>query len=91
MYLHIGLSYVIDTRNIVGIFDIEKTSCSGITREFLSEAQKSGKIITATSELPKSYIVCSEGKKTSVYLSQLSTGTLQKREISGVLLGLSEE
>lgn len=41
MYLHIGLNYLIKTKYIVGIFDIENTSISPATRAmFRSEEEK---------------------------------------------------
>mgnify|MGYP003309172360 CR=1 FL=1 len=33
----------------------------------------------AAEDIPKSFIVCYEGKKHSVYLSQMATATLAKR------------
>lgn len=80
MYLHIGLNYMIKKKDIVGIFDIETTTGSMITRSFLTKAQKSDKIYPVTTELPRSFIVCRDKKgKEKVYLTQLSTSTLQKR------------
>ncbi len=77
--LHIGAGYLIDTRQIVGIFDLDKTTYGPRTREFLAKAEKAGQVISAGYELPKSFLVCSDGKKTTVYLSQLASSTLQKR------------
>jgi hypothetical protein len=81
MYLHIGLNYLINTKHIVGIFDIENTSSSLITRKFLAEAQNKCEIINVTEELPKSFIIYNDKGKTTVYLTQFSTVTLQKRNI----------
>ena len=77
--LHIGAGYLIDPRQIVGIFDLDKTTYGPRTREFLAKAEKAGQVISAGYELPKSFLVCSDGKKTTVYLSQLASSTLQKR------------
>ena len=49
-------------------------------RYFLSVAEKEGRVKVVSTELPKSFIVCSsENEKNSVYLSQISTSTLLKR------------
>ncbi|MBO5220792.1 MAG: DUF370 domain-containing protein [Clostridia bacterium] len=77
--LHIGAGYLIDPRQIVGIFDLDKTTYGPRTREFLAKAEKAGQVISAGYELPKSFLVCADGKKTTVYLSQLASSTLQKR------------
>lgn len=77
--LHIGAGYLINTAQIVGIFDLDKTTYGPRTREFLAKAEKKGNVVSAGYELPKSFLVCNEGGKTTVYLSQLAVSTLQKR------------
>lgn len=80
MYLHLGRGSVIDTREIVGIFDLDNSSQSRITRAFLASAQKKGQIVNAAEdELPKSFIVTCDKSGRRVYLSQMSAATLLKR------------
>lgn len=79
MMLHIGSGYLINTGTIVGIFDLDKTTYGPKTREFLAKAEKSGNVISAGYELPKSFIVCNENGTQTVYLSQLSSATLKGR------------
>ena len=79
MYLHLGQNVVVPEAAIIGIFDLDNTTGSHITRRFLSNAEKEGKIVSVSDELPKSFIVCNEKDKTDIYLSQLSTQTLMKR------------
>ena len=40
MYLHLGQDVVVRSRDIVGIFDIENTSVSKITKEYLTNQEK---------------------------------------------------
>lgn len=82
MYLHLGKDVIIKTKNIVGIFDIETSTISNITRGFLSSAQKAGQIINVSMEMPKSFILCCEKKRKTVYISQISSATLLKRKKS---------
>lgn len=84
MYLHLGQDVVIRKKDIIGIYDIDNTTISRHTRDFLAAYQKSGKIITTTNELPKSFIVCNENGNIMVYISQISASTLQKRNLSGM-------
>jgi len=77
--LHIGAGYLIDVNSIVGIFDLDKTTYGPRTREFLAKAEQAGQVISAGYELPKSFLVCNDRGKTTVYLSQLASSTLQKR------------
>ncbi len=79
MYLHIGQDTVITTDSIVGIFDLDTTTISKATRDYLEKAEKSGNVVTVSYELPKSFIVCNENNKKVVYVTALSSQTIQKR------------
>ncbi|MGM9606150.1 MAG: extracellular matrix regulator RemB [Oscillospiraceae bacterium] len=80
MYLHLGQSVVVRQKDILGIFDLDITTSSFRTRKFLERAEREGRMITVTDDLPKSFVVC-QGKdgKAVVYLSQLSSATLRGR------------
>lgn len=81
MYINIGQATVIKQEEIIGIFDIDNTTVSKKTRDYLNKAEKKKETYTVSFELPKSFIVCSnKNKKQKVYLSQLSVQTLQKRK-----------
>ena len=76
MYLHLGHNTVVTQEEIIGIFDLDNTTVSRRTRDFLSKAQKEGSVISVSMDLPKSFIVCKDKR---IYLSQLSPATLQLR------------
>ena len=78
MYLPIGNDMSVRESSIVGIFDMDNTSTSKRTRDFLARAQKEGAIISCD-DLPKSYIVTVEYGMMKVYESTLSAYTLEKR------------
>ena len=79
MYIHIGKGTVIDEREIIGIFDLDITSQSHITRKYLSAAEKAGQVINAAEDIPKSYVVTESRGVKKLYLSQMATATLLKR------------
>ena len=79
MYLHLGQETIVNTQDVLGILDIDATSISKHTRDFLNQAEKNGKVINVSQELPKSYIVTGTGPATKVYISQISSTTLVKR------------
>lgn len=79
MFLHLGQYTVVKTDEIVGIFDIDNTTVSKHTRKYLSEAEKQGKVVNVSYELPKSFVVCNKNGNEKVYISQLSPTTLIKR------------
>lgn len=86
MYLHIGTSVVIPEQDVLGIFDLDNTTSSRITRNFLAQAQQAGQVIPVGEDLPKSFLLCRDKTgKVKVYLSQLSTATLLKRMELGSL------
>jgi len=80
MYLHLGQDIIVLQSDIIGIYDLDNCSSSHITREFLAKAERAGEVVgVAAEELPRSFVLVKERDKTTVYLSQLSTTTLQKR------------
>ncbi len=71
---------MVNTKDIVGIFDIENTSVSKNTKEFLNFASKNKRVVNCTFEMPKSFVVCLDEEFTeTVYISQMSCATLLKR------------
>ena len=84
MYINIGGDVIIDAREIVGVFDIDKTTVYKVNRNYLSKTEKSGKIINITDKIPKSFVVCEKNSENMVYISPLTTTTLQKRMIQKV-------
>ena len=79
MYLHLGQDTIVMTDRIIGVFDLDNSTVSKHTRNFLSKAQREGRVIDVTPELPKSFIVCESGGVETVYLSQMSPATLLRR------------
>ena len=80
MYLHLGQNTVVRDKDIIGIFDLDITSQSLRTRQYLNTAQKRGQVVAVTQELPKSFVITAEKRGDQrVYISQLSTATLLRR------------
>ena len=80
MYIHLGGDFVVNENKIIGIFDLENTTVSKNTREFLNFSEKRKEVINVSYELPKSFIVTNDKGKNKVYISQISPLTLQKRQ-----------
>ena len=79
MYLHIGNNVVINTDELIGIFDIET-----IKKQELSLLQNNEKInnfetIDISEGKAKSYILLKTEKKIIKYISNISSVTLSKR------------
>ena len=65
MYLHLGENTVVRTDSIIGIFDMDTSTISKWTKDYLSNATKNKRVINVSMELPK---------------SQISSQTLMKRK-----------
>lgn len=85
MYLHLGKGTVVNTGTIVGIFDLDITSQSHLTRKFLRQAEQTGQVINAAEDIPKSFVLCQEDGTIQVYLSQMASMTLLKRAEAGIM------
>ena len=79
MYLHVGNNMVVRFPDIVGIFDIENTSVSKTTKQYLYLAEKKGRVVNVSYDIPKSFIVCQGEKGIQVYISPISAATLKRR------------
>ena len=78
MYLNIGNDMAVREQSIIGIFDLDNTTTSKRTREFLNQAEKEG-LIVPCDDLPKSFILTDEYNMQRIFLTALSASTLEKR------------
>ncbi len=78
MYVSIGNDMSVRDRSVIGIFDLDNTSTSVRTREFLAMAEKNGSVIPCD-DLPKSFVLTAEYGMVQVHLTALSSATLEKR------------
>ena len=76
--MNIGNDMAVRDRSIIGIFDMDNTSTSRRTREFLEKAEKEGQVVPCD-DLPKSFVLTAEYGLDRVYLTSLSSSTLEKR------------
>ncbi len=80
MYLHLGQNVVVAHKDIVGLFDLDNTSSSHLTRKFLERAEKEGRVVNVSDDLPRAFVLCRrEQGPPVVYLSQLSAAALLRR------------
>ena len=83
MYLHAGNGKNIREKNIIGIFDMDNTTVSSVTRKFLTSEQKKNNVYSVSSDIPKSFILYTEekkdGKNTKICFSPLSSSALLGR------------
>ena len=77
MYLYIGGEKALFKKDIVGVFDLDNSTVSKITRDFLSKAEKEKKVeVVFGYDLPKSFILT---KNDEIIISQIAPSTVKKR------------
>ena len=86
MYIHLGRDYVLNDRDIIGIFNLETTTVSPRGREFLNYAQKNGAVVSLSDDLPQCYVLA-DAPVDTVYLSELSSAAMKRRtEMSSTVI-----
>ena len=79
MYLHIGNGKNVKKNKIIGIFDLDSSTVSLITRDFLATAEKRGRTEYGDDDIPKSFVLTQNGRYDRVILSKISTQGLRSR------------
>ncbi len=79
MYQHLGRDYVIRSRDVVGVFNLETTTVSSRGQEFLNRTQKEGAVVALSEDIPQSYVLTTGGLVDTVYLSDLSPAAMERR------------
>lgn len=86
MYLHIGNGKSIKTDSVIGIFDLDTATVSRITKKYISAKEKEGRVEYTDYDLPRAFILISEGDGEAIKLSRISSVGLRQRienEIKG--------
>ena len=60
MYLHLGQSVVVPHKEILGIFDLDNSSYSHLTRKFLERAEREGRVVLWTRPDPLAHFTVPE-------------------------------
>ena len=79
MYLHIGNGKSLKKKDVIGIFDLDTATVSGITKKFINSNQQKGLVEYNDSDLPRSFILVTEDKGFKIRLSRISSVGLKAR------------
>ena len=79
MYLHIGNGVSVRDKDVIGVFDLDTATVSKITRKFVNEKQKKGRVEYTDTDLPRSFVVIGDKKDSEIKLSRISTVGLKQR------------
>ena len=76
MYVEIFSDCLVDSKDIVGVFDLDNTTTNRYTTDFLNRLRAENRVTYLVSDIPKSFILMADG---SVYVAELSSWILKKR------------
>ena len=79
MYLHLGKDTVDNTKNIIAILDLESTSVSRNTRDFLKIVEEEGFVRNVSEEIPKTFVLCEIDGQSVIYITNISSKALSGR------------
>ena len=79
MYLHLGRDTVVNTKDIIAMMDLESSSISKYSKEFLKISTEEGFVQNVSEEIPKSFIICEKDGQTVIYITNISTKALSGR------------
>lgn len=85
MYVHIGQDYMIPVRSVVCIFDMDTATASVRTRRLLERLNREGRVVDLCEDLPRAAVLCTSELGEILYISPISSRTLQKRVEEGKL------
>ncbi len=79
MFLHAGGGVILRDSLILGIFDLDGKITTPDTAEFLRRAERAGETSLAGDDLPKCFILTTDGNSQHVTFSCISAGVLANR------------
>ncbi|MFD2170649.1 extracellular matrix regulator RemB [Tumebacillus lipolyticus] len=75
MFIHLGGDVMVQSKDVIAIFDLKMKYSSDSTKEFLNVADEEGFVVTIDENESKSFVVTTK----KVYYSPISSLTLKKR------------
>ena len=66
MFLHLGENVVVPLKDVIGIFDMETSTYSSDSMQFLRLAEEDGFVEKVSSEPPKAFVIAEVEKKSKL-------------------------
>lgn len=79
MYLHLGKDVSVSTKNIIAILDLESTTVSKSTRDFLKVVEEEGFVRNVSEEIPRTFVLCEINGQSVIYITNISSKALEGR------------
>ncbi len=81
MYVSIGPEKIVNSEDIIGIFDIDTATATKSTKELLKAAEKNKMTEMTGEDIPKAFVLMADGK---IYFSQFAAKILKRRAEKGI-------
>ena len=78
-----GSDTVVNTKNVIAILDLESTSQSQNTRDFLKIVEEEGFVRNVSDEIPKTFVLCEIDGQSVIYITNISSKALAGRSARG--------
>ena len=78
-HLHVGAETVLNVEDVIAIIPRETALASRDTRRALDDAIGGSRVVSASDEPQKSYLICLKNERLCVYSSPIASTTLQRR------------
>ncbi|MGZ4106969.1 MAG: extracellular matrix regulator RemB [Tumebacillaceae bacterium] len=75
MFIHLGGDVMVQSKDVIAIFDVKMKYSADATKEFLNVADEEGFVVVIDQSESKSFVVTTR----KVYYSPISSLTLKKR------------
>ena len=80
MYLHIGNGINIRKKDIIGIFDLDSSTVSSLTKKYISKNEKEGNVRYEDTDLPRTFVLYkNKNNEHKIELSRISSQGLRIR------------
>lgn len=79
MYIHIGKDFIINSKNIIAIFNIDYVKNTKEYKALYKSMEENNEIIKISDKKAKSFILLEENQKKKAYITNISVNTIGKR------------
>ena len=81
MYLHIGKDFIINSRTIIAIFNIDYVKNTKEYKAMYKSLEEAGNIIVVSDKKEMSFILTEENNIKKAYITNIGVNTIAKRVI----------
>ena len=81
MYLHIGKDFIINKKDIIGIFNIEYIKNTKEYKAMYKNLEEKNNLINVSDKQNKTFILLENNKKIKAYITNIGSNTIGKRKM----------